>query len=181
MDYFENEIKKNKALFDEFKADRSKLWANIEPRLNAPPQKTKYFLVWNNPLIKVAASIVVFFGLFLLVNTFYSEFSKESETIVFHELQDIDMHYKGLVAQQVVLINKNTTLSKAEKETFLAFMDELDEEYQTLKLEFHKNIDSERILEAIIINYRKRIELIEKLLQQINRTKNIQNEDVYVL
>ncbi|MBJ6369242.1 hypothetical protein [Snuella sedimenti] len=181
MDHFEKIIKENKDLFDEFKADKTKLWANIEPRLNTPGKKTKHFIVWKHPLIKVAASVVVLLGMFLLVDTFYSKFAIGSETIVAHELQDIDKHYKGLVAQQVMLINKNATLTKGEKETFLAFMDELDKEYQTLKIEFHKNIDSERILEAIIINYRKRIELIEKLLKQINRSKNIENEDVYIL
>jgi len=38
------------------------------------------------------------------------------------------------------------------------------------------NLGNERVLEAIIFNYKQRIELIENLLQQINDSK-IQNDD----
>ena len=60
-------------------------------------------------------------------------------------------------------------------------MDELDDEYAILKLEMKKNIDNERVLEAIIGNYKKRIELIEKLLKQINDSKKTIEEYGYTL
>jgi hypothetical protein len=60
-------------------------------------------------------------------------------------------------------------------------MDELDVEYNILKKELNKNIDNERVLEAIVINYKKRIELIENLLKQINSSKKTSDKDVYIL
>ena len=60
-------------------------------------------------------------------------------------------------------------------------MDELDVEYESLKLELNKNLDNERILEALVFNYKKRIELIENLLKQINSSKKTDNTNVYTL
>ena len=57
-------------------------------------------------------------------------------------------------------------------------MDELDAEYEVLKKEMQKNLDNEQVLEAIVGNYKKRIELIENLLHQLNESKK-PDEDEY--
>jgi len=67
-------------------------------------------------------------------------------------------------------------LSEENKAEFLSFMDELDAEYEVLKKEMQKNLDNELVLEAIVSNYKKRIELIENLLHQLNESKK-QDED----
>ena len=180
MNNFEKNIKKNKALFDVHKADKSKLWANIESRLESPEQKVKTIRLWNTPVFKVAATIIVALGLFSLINIGLNSFN-EQNNFASQELSDIDMHYKGLVAYQVKLVENNKQLSSGEKEAFLLFMDELDDEYEVLKQELQKDLDSERVLEAIVINYKKRIELIENLLAQINSSKKMESDDVYML
>jgi len=43
------------------------------------------------------------------------------------------------------------------------------------------NLDNERVLEAIVANYKKRIELIENLLQQINDAKKTSEDYGYTL
>ncbi|MFI1773720.1 hypothetical protein [Thalassobellus citreus] len=181
MDDFEKNIRENRSLFDEHKADRSKLWANIESKLNEPEAKPKVISLWNKPMFKVAATIVIALGIFSLVNTINTAGSDEQNSFANQELNDIDAHYKGLVAYQVKLVDNNTQLSAKEKKEFLSFIDELDVEYEALKLELNKNLDSEVILEAIVINYKKRIELIENLLKQINSSKNIEDEEAYIL
>jgi len=60
-------------------------------------------------------------------------------------------------------------------------MDELDAEYEILKLEMQEDINTEQILEAIVVNYKKRIELIENLLKQINTSTKTNNNDTYIL
>ncbi|MEP1017044.1 hypothetical protein, partial [Maribacter dokdonensis] len=95
--------------------------------------------------------------------------------------QDIDMHYKGLVTYQVQLVQNNNQLTAADKEEFLSFMVELDAEYEQLKLEMRNNLDNEQVLAAIVSNYRKRIELIENLLQQLNESKIKEDDYGYTL
>ncbi|WP_347926095.1 hypothetical protein [Pontimicrobium sp. SW4] len=181
MDNFEKHIKNNKELFDEHKADRAKLWANIESELDKKPNsETKVVKLWQSPVFKIAAVIIVALGLFSLVTIATTNNTKEN-MLVNQELVDIDMHYKGLVSYQVKLVNSNTKLSQDEKKEFLLFMDELDEEYELLKLELHKNLDTERVLEAIVINYKKRIEIIENLLEQINDSNKMNENNEYVL
>ncbi len=180
MDNFEKNIKHNKALFDVYKADKSKLWANIESRLDLPEQKVKTVRLWTTPIFKVAATVIIALGLFSIINIGLNS-SNTQNNFASQELSDIDMHYKGLVAYQVKLVKNHTQLSAKEKETFLLFMDELDDEYEVLKQELQKGLDSERVLEAIVINYKKRIELIENLLKQINSSKKMESDDVYML
>lgn len=181
MDYFEKHIRDNKKLFDEHKADRAKMWAKIELELsNTEP---KVVPLWKSPLFKVAASVVLLLLLsFLIGITVYGSFQQGGQSnVVSQELMDIDMHYSNLVQHQVQLVKDHPDLSQEDKEEFLSFMDELDEEYEVLKLEMQKNLGNERVLEAIIGNYKKRIELIENLLRQINDSKMINDDYGYTL
>lgn len=179
MDDFEKYIKENRYLFDEHRADKSKIWDNIESRLNTP----KPIILWRSPVLKIAASILILVGAFSIINIFFnSEFHHKSHNnIVNQELRDIDTYYKDLVAFQVQLVKNNSKLQEEEKEKFLSFMDELDEEYNSLKLEMTKNLNNEYILEAIVNNYKKRIELIENLLNQINNSKKTNENEGYIL
>lgn len=185
MDNFEKYLKENRNQFDDLKADRAKLWANIETKLDndstVPVSDVKIVQLKYYKYIKIAAVIVVTLGLFGFLNL--RGFSNEElqNTIANQELMDIDMHYKGLVAYQVKLVNNSKQLSQEEKKEFLSFMDELDDEYKTLKKELLKNVDSERVLEAIVLNYKKRIEIIENLLKLVNDSKKINDEHEYVL
>ncbi|UNY99031.1 hypothetical protein MQE36_01460 [Zhouia spongiae] len=181
MDDFEKNIKEQRALFDEYKADRSKLWKNIEAGLEQTKNSSKVMRLWQSRMFKVAATIVIVLGISGMIHIMSSAVTGRQSRVLNRELTAIDMHYNGLVARQIKLINSNTRLSPQEKKEFLSFMDELDEEYEMLKRELYKNLDSERVLEAIVINYKKRIELIENLLKQINSSKEMNNEHEYIL
>lgn len=179
MDNFEKHIQDNKILFDEHKANHSKLWANIDARLRPP--KPRVVPLWNSHILQIAASILILLGISGIFGI--SVFNKASNENKYasQELQDIDMHYKGLVSYQVQLIQKNIQLSETDKAEFLFFIDELDKEYEVLRLEMHNNLDNQLVLEAIVSNYRKRIELIENLLRQLNESKHKDEEYGYTL
>ena len=181
MDNFEKHIRENKQLFDDQKADRAKLWANIESKLDNP--EPKVVPLWKSPLLRIAASVVLVFGLSAFIWTTMLTTSNNTlqNGFVSQELQDIDVHYKSLVSNQVQLVKDHPKLSDKDKEEFLLFMVELDEEYALLKLEMQKNLDNEIILEAIVGNYKKRIELIENLLHQINDAKKTNDDYGYIL
>tara|TARA_R110000868_G_scaffold4211_13_gene26594 strand:+ start:3416 stop:3955 length:540 start_codon:yes stop_codon:yes gene_type:complete len=179
MTDFEKHIRENKLLFDEHKADKSKLWANIEKELGQKqPSKTIRF--WKSPLLKIAASIFIALGIYTVVD-FFTNQNNPQQTVANYELQEIDMHYSNLVQHQVELVQQSTKLTQEEKDEFLSFMDDLDEEYAQLKIEMGKNLANEQILEAIVNNYKKRIELMENLLDRINNSKNIDDESGYIL
>ncbi len=179
MDELEKYIKENKHLLNEQKADKEKLWQNIEPRLEK--SKTKY--LWGLSGLKIAATILIVVGMFSMITLFLIPGSNHNtqNTIVHQELKDINNYYENLVSFQVQLIQSNTQLQAKDKEKFLSFMDDLDKEYNILRLEMTKNLNNEYILEAIVNNYKKRIELIENLLEQINDSKKSTDNEDYIL
>nr|WP_299346364.1 hypothetical protein [Allomuricauda sp.] len=179
MDNFEKHIRENAAQFDEHKADQAKLWANIAAALKKP--EPKVIPLWKRPMLRVAASLVLLLGIASFIGlSIYGGGSAETQ-YVSKELLDIDRHYQGLVSYQVQLVRNNPDLTEEDKAEFLSFMDELDAEYETLREEMRKNLDNERVLEAIVANYKKRIELIENLLHQINDSKKTDEDYGYTL
>ena len=179
MDNFEKHIRDNAGQFNELKADRAKLWANISTELHK--EEPKVIPLWKRPVMRIAAGMVILVGLAGVI-LLSSLGNNESETqYASKELLDIDIHYQNLVAYHVSLVQKNTHLSEEDKVEFLSFMDDLDLEYQALRKEMGDNLDNEQILEAIVANYKKRIELIENLLRQINDSKKVDDEYGYTL
>ncbi|WP_339712945.1 hypothetical protein [uncultured Kriegella sp.] len=168
MDDFEKHIRKHSKEFDEHTAHRDKLWANIASELDNTT--VKVVPLWKSPFLKIAATVVILLGIgaFIGLSIFGGSYNTKEDRFASQELMDIDMHYKNLVSHQVQLLQNNPKLSDSDKTAFLSFMDELDEEYDVLRQEMQKNLDNELVLEAIITNYKKRIELIENLLKQIN-------------
>lgn len=175
MDNFEKNIRENKAEFDDHKADKAKMWAAIAGELKT--EEPKVIPLWKSPLLKIAASIVLIIGVAAFIGLSGIGQGNDMETnYASKELLDIDMHYKNLVSFQVKLVQDHPKLSDEDKAEFLSFMDDLDAEYEQLRLEMQNNFDNEQVLEAIVSNYKQRIELIENLLRQINDSK-IQDED----
>ena len=179
MDEFEKYVKLNKSEFDEHKADTSKIWNVISSELDKP--KARIIPLWHSQMFKVAASVVILLGIFTIVNLNLGINKNPDNTSASIELQEIDMYYQNMVKAQVKLVENNANISTSNKEDFLEFIYELDEEYKTLKLDLSDNLDNERVLEAIINNYKKRIELIENLLQQINDSKKDTDDNTYIL
>ncbi|MGO4921111.1 hypothetical protein [Maribacter spongiicola] len=179
MNKFEKHIQENKAFFNDQKADRAKLWANIEAEIG--PAETKVIPLWKSPLFKIAASVLLLLGIGGILGISLTRTTTTEANYASQELRDIDMHYKGLVSYQVQLIEKNGQLSATDKAEFLSFIDELDKEYAVLRLEMQNNLDNQLVLEAIVSNYRKRIELIENLLRQLNESQLKDEEYGYTL
>jgi len=128
--------------------------------------------------MRVAAGIAIILGLFTSIQFFSTGHATNT---IDTGLQDIDMHYINLVSKQVELVKNHPKLSADDKEDFLSFMNELDEEYEVLKIELNRNLNNELILEAIVKNYKQRIELIENLLKQINDSKKPKDDYGYIL
>lgn len=180
MDNFEKHLREHASEFDEHKADRAKMWAKISENLQE--KKTKVVPLWKSPMLRIAATVLLLFGIGSFVGLKVLGTGETAATnYAAKELLDIDMHYKGLVSYQVKLVQNNPNLSKEDKSEFLSFMDELDAEYEQLRLEMQNNLDNELVLEAIVSNYKQRIELIENLLKQINDSKLIDDNYGYTL
>ncbi|SFC27243.1 hypothetical protein SAMN04487891_10867 [Flagellimonas taeanensis] len=179
MDNFERHIRHNAGQFDEHKADRAKMWAKIAADLKQ--EEPKVISLWRRPMFRIAASVLLLVGLTSFIWLMGLGQGADHNQYASEELMEIDMYYKDLVSYQVQLVKNNPRLTDEDKTEFLSFMDELDAEYDVLKKEMQKNLDNEQVLEAIVGNYKKRIELIENLLRQLNDSKKVDDDYGYTL
>jgi hypothetical protein len=170
MDELEKFIIENKGSFDDHsvdEVDKLKLWSHISDQLPEAPKKV--IPLWKKPMFKVAASIFILLGCaFSLLEFNHNSYENN---IVNEELFDIDSHYKSLVNNQIQLIKDSPNLSTEDQDEFMLLVDDLDNEYNSLKTELKEGINNQKIIEAIINNYRKKIQLMEDLLERSYPTK----------
>ncbi len=179
MDDFEKHIVDNRAVFNEHTLDKGKMWGRISAELEqSGPEHVPF---WKTSWMRIAATVIILIGIASIATlTVFDRTNSGEGSQLSQELNEIDMHYTGLVADQIRLVQNHPKLSETDKKEFLSFIEELDEEYLFLKSEMEKNLDNEKVLEAIVQNYKKRIELIERLLQQINDAKH-STDDYFTL
>jgi predicted CopG family antitoxin len=62
-------------------------------------------------------------------------------------------------------------------------MEELDEVYLELKKDLKDNVSNPEVIEAMVLNYRVKLEILEDLLNQLNEKENqdYENEESYSL
>ena len=175
MDGFEKHIRNNREAFNKHKADRDKMWKHIRAGIDQKDERAapKVIPLWKRGWFMAAASIVVVVGLGITLLSNQPESAQLADST---ELLEIDLYYETIVAQQVKMVYDSPELNEDEKAEFLQFMDELDEEYVLLKTELNKGLDDEQVLEAIIIHYQKRIDIIQSLLTRINQSKKESND-----
>lgn len=180
MDKLKKYTQENNTQFDTHhldEVDKLRLWGDIVTEL--PEAPVKVIPLWRRSAFKIAASIVVLLGFSLL---FLQLDNQQDDTqIVNEELNEIDGHYQLLVNNQVKLIKQSSHISKADQDDFLSLIDDLDEEYKTLKGELKLGINNEKIIEAIINNYRKKIKLMEDLLERSYPIKTDFEDEAYTL
>ena len=56
-------------------------------------------------------------------------------------------------------------------------MEELDQVYEELKEDLNDNASNPEVIEAMILNYRVKLEILEELLDQLKAKENHDEED----
>lgn len=180
MKELENFIRTNTSEFNSAIPDKEGLWDKISAELKTEEERT--IPIWKRTYRWAAVFLVILgLGSFLQIGYFSLDTQNSSSNTITTELKGIDAHYQGLVSSQVALLLDHPGLSEDSKSEFLSFLDELDEEYNVLRKELDKGLDNEIVLEAIISNYQKRIELIQKLLLLLEDTNIKEDENAYTL
>ncbi|WP_298515263.1 hypothetical protein [uncultured Kordia sp.] len=173
-------IQAHKNQFDDHsieEADKLKLWAKISEEL--PETPTKVIPLWKKASFRVAAAVVL---LVACLFAYYTTNEVEGEyDMVSDEFRQIDRHYKSLVENQIQLVKNNAHLTKEEQADFLSYIDELDQEYIKLKKELKQGVNNQIIIEAIINNYRKKIQIMEDLLRRSYPIKNSVDDGELIL
>ncbi len=173
-DRLEEFVKQHQEQFDLHEPDPS-IWLKINPA-NAPIARERRPVNW----LRVAAAIAVIFagftaGIYFLTGSNTGEALYSSD--LFMEIRETEQYYNRLVSRRYDELRPFLTGDPAVKEMLTIDMDELDEVCSALKEDLKDNVSNPEVIEAMILNYRVKLEILEDLLNQLKEKENQDYED----
>ncbi len=149
----------------------------FEEKLNKGTKPNILFKLW--PLIAIAASIILIFGIW--VGASFSKSGMELASIS-SEMGETQNFFVATIEKELATIEKERNPDTEQLiSDGLQQLNKLEEEYQALTLELKENTTDKRIIYAMISNFQQRIEVLQNLLIQIEDVKQlkIQNNEKY--
>ena len=173
-DRLEDFVKQHREEFDLREPDPS-IWLKINPAnaslTSAPVIKKKRPIRW----LRVAAAIAVIFagssaGIYFLTggNNDADLYSNE----IYIEMQETEQYYKQMMAARYTELEPFLVSDPMANEMLTADMAELDQVYNELEEDLRDNASNPDVIEAMILNYSIKLEILEDLLNQLKEKEN---------
>jgi hypothetical protein len=184
-DRLEEFVKQNREQFDRYEPDPA-IWLKINPATvpleGRPVGKERRPMRW----LRIAAAVALIFAGtsagFWFLSGGRAEADQNSEER-FTEMQETEEYYTRLVAQRYDELRPYLASDPAADQMLKADLDELDEVFQELKEDLKDDVSNPEVIEAMILNYRVKLEILEDLLNQLKEKENQDygNDDSYDL
>jgi len=168
-DRLEDFVRQNREQFDLREPDPS-IWLKINPA-NTPVVKERKTLRW----LRVAAAVAMIFagstaGIYFLTGERAS--TDESYSELYMEIQETELYYTQMVSERYSELKPYLVNNPGAEEMLSMDMTELDEVYSELKEDLKDNASNPEVIEAMILNYRVKLEILEDLLYQLKEKEN---------
>lgn len=173
-DNLEKYISEHKGEFDQEKPTPM-IWVNIEKHLDAAEKKGPVVRELKSPgiirVMQVAAMFVVVMGVGLLIGL---QINKGDENIYanpqLQEFVEAEKHYSTEIDKMWTVVNASNV---EEKESIQEDLNALDAVYNELKTELLSNpkANKDYVVNAMINNYRAKIDILETVLQEFKEEK----------
>ena len=183
MDKLKNFIDNNRHEFETLKAPDT-LWDGISQQLEQakPPAEkkesnavkttkvVKMYSFSRPALIRVAASVAILLTLGFGWVGF--QMSKMNNDVVQNsQLSETEQYYDKIFQAKLVELKKYEQDDLYDPD-LLIDIQELEQIYNDLRNDLKEDANNEQVIEAMIRNYRIRIELLERMLEEIKTKKN---------
>lgn len=172
-DRLEEFVKANREAFDDREPDPS-LWLRINPQNEQPPADRK--LRW----MRYAAAAAVIFAFVSAGIWFLSGTNQSTEQLygeLYQEIVEAESYYTGLVTKKYNELEPYFTSSPELKEELDYDLEELDHIYLELKEDLQDNVGNPEVIDAMIQQYRMKVEILEQLLNQLKEKENTNDEE----
>jgi len=156
MDDLERQIMKNRDKMDIHEPDES-LWSRIESTLPAGRRVIRPFL-WR----AAAVALVAAAGLTLLTRS--DIFSRNDDQTALKMVRETDLYYNSLINSLYTEAEPLLTANPEVHTELSIGMDELDSISAEIRKDLKDNVATGEVIEALIRNYRLRIEMLEDML-----------------
>jgi len=173
MDPLEQFIRDNKEELKHKLENKDALWDAINKDITPRKQAVVKRLGWQKWAIAASFLLAVGVGMLWLNNG-----STDSNMVAEKPLEilEIDAHYQKLINARVMQVKNSTSLSQQQKTEIIKYLQNLENESLELEKELEININNVQIIQAIINNYRERLDIMEKLLDRSIDQNNNKHE-----
>jgi len=171
-DRLEDFVRQNREQFDLREPDPS-IWLKINP--DNAREKERKPMRW----LRVAAAVAMIFagstaGIYFLTG---EKADADQFSELYTEIQETEQYYSQLVSQRYDELRPFLASDPAAEEMLSIDMTELDEVYSELKEDLKDNASNPEVIEAMILNYRVKLEILEDLLNQLKEKENQDYEE----
>lgn len=178
-DKLEKYILDHREDFDDMEPDTS-VWERVETR-KAPVIRIN----WKDIAWKAAAVAVIFTASYFFHDYMasrkqnnarqFSEMNEEASPIV-RELIEAEAYYSAQINQKKDEVFRLTASNPEVRHEIDMELVDLDQVYNELKEDLKDNAANEEVIEAMIQNYRLKLEILEEMLMVLKQTNESQNE-----
>jgi len=172
-DRLEDFVVQNREEFNVREPDPS-LWLKINPE-NSIVKKNKR-LVW----LRYAAAVALIFASSSAGIYFLTGIGSGSDDLygdIYEEIKETEAYYSTMVSQKYNELQPYMTSSPELKNELDYDLNELDEIYQELKDDLKDNVGNPEVIDAMINQYRMKVEILEQLLNQLSEKENNNYEE----
>jgi hypothetical protein len=92
------------------------------------------------------------------------------------EVQELELFYTSKIDEKLLLLTGKLNSEPIVQED----LDRLQKEYLELKIDLKDNADSEEVIAAMIMNYKVRLQLLERMIYEIHDNENESNANIHL-
>lgn len=162
MDNLKKRVHINSKEFEVYDFDPSGSWDKISKKLD---ESSSIPSLWFYQYWKLAAIIIVVFGLAIVVLFGASNFNSFSEVATTtSEVEEFELYYSSKIDEKLLMLTGSLNNEPVIKKD----LERLQKEYLELKQDLKDNADSEEVIAAMIMNYKVRLQLLERMIYEIH-------------
>lgn len=184
MDKLEKYINENKESFDSaFPSDAlwDKINRQIETKEEAPQKQSK--LLWMITKMAAAFAVVLASGVVIGYYINDNQSISASNDPIFQDYIDIEKKYVKDINHKMNALSVHDIDPQVNRDLM-----QLDEVYEELKKELYQGqaINNDKIIEALLITYQEKVEILEKVLSRVERSsediqlKTLRNDSISI-
>ena len=181
QDKLESFIRENSKGFDVFEPD-DKMWDRIHK-----PNSKVVKLSWKTIVIRIAAVIVIFIGSYFVHD--WVQGKKSNKILVLQpgtngermegmENVKVLMEAEVYYASQINFAKNEIVKLSVDDPGLMKGIDydfvELDQVFKELKEDLKDDSDNEEVIEAMIENYRIKLDILEETLRQLRKSRKVE-------
>ncbi len=172
-DRLEDFVSQHREQFDIHEPDPS-IWMKINPA-SVPVARERKSLRW----LRIAAAIALIFagssaGMYFLTGGKADKELPGSE--LYREIRETEQYYSQMVTQRYNELQPYLAEAPGARKMLATDMEELDQVYRELREDLKDNASNPEVIEAMILNYRVKLEILEDLLYQLKEKENHHDE-----